>query len=90
MTFSQALNPYFQKLEAVPSVLAERVVYSNMATFIESEKIAVTEEVRAELTAFEFIENFTGKPSVWNTYYQPLIYAINGETVHQVPDINAQ
>lgn len=67
--------------------MAERVVYSNLATFIEKQNIPLSAEVRAELTAFEFMENFTDKPSVWNTYYQPLIYFQDGEHVHQVPDI---
>ncbi|MFF5382597.1 hypothetical protein [Pedobacter suwonensis] len=84
MILPPPLDLYFQDLESTPlKIIAERVVYSNLATFIEKQNIPLTADVMAELTAFEFMENFTGKPSVWNTYYQPLIHYQNGELVHQ-------
>jgi len=88
MEFSQTLSAYFQRIENEKHEdLHEWAVYSNLVTFINQNEVQVTPEVSAELMAFQFIENHTGKPSVWGTYFQPLSYYKDGEdNVTQTPD----
>jgi hypothetical protein len=86
--FPNELQNYFKPFEADPSLhFHERVFYSNLLTFIKENNLQPSSDVQAETMAFQFLENGTGKASVWGTYYQPEIFQVNGETILQFPDI---
>jgi hypothetical protein len=88
MTFPDLLTPYFEGIEKSPArLLNERVCYSNLLHFLKDKPEALTPAVIAETTAFEFLENYTGAPSVWGTYYHPQFYQKEGDKVLQSPDI---
>jgi hypothetical protein len=87
--FPNSLQPYFEPFEQNPAVhFHQWVFYSNLVTFIKQNQVETIPDVQAELMAFQFLENGTGKPSVWKTYYQPSLYREEGDQVFQIPDIN--
>ncbi len=89
MTFPEILILYFEGIDKTPAgLLDERVIYSNMLSFLKNLSEPVSSALLAEKTAFEFLENYTGKPSIWGTYYQPQIYQKDGDKVFQSPDIS--
>ncbi|QQD14360.1 DUF4209 domain-containing protein [Sphingobacterium sp. UDSM-2020] len=86
--FPLALTTYFKPFETDPALyLNERVFYSNLAMFVKRHNLEANPVCQAELMAFQFLENGTGKPSVWGTYYQPEIYQVDGNAICQSPDI---
>jgi hypothetical protein len=88
MIFPETLKIFFEKYDLPPhDPLLERTVYSNLFHYIEEHQLESVSEFQAEKMAFEFLENYTGKPSVWNTYYQPQIYYHDADKVFQSPDI---